>query len=85
MLESTVRDRMEHLLAASGRSEVPPFMVMDVMPAASAAAIRLVSASRDIMLPTLGQPPVRPIFSRTDLLWTRLPKPLLNERFHTAF
>src|SRR3977135_1438069 len=35
MLESTLRDRARRLLTASGRSDVPPFMVMDVMAAAA--------------------------------------------------
>src|SRR5256885_9865328 len=34
MLESTLRDVAKILLTASGRSDVPPFMVMDVMAAA---------------------------------------------------
>src|SRR5580704_9111992 len=52
MLESTVRDRMEHLLAASGRSEVPPFMVMDVM----AAAERIEAAGGHVIHMEVGQP-----------------------------
>src|SRR3981081_4028100 len=35
MLEATLRDRARRLLTASGRSDVPPFMVMDVMAAAA--------------------------------------------------
>src|SRR4030088_310556 len=35
MLESPLRDRTRRLLTASGRSDVPPFMVMDVMAAAA--------------------------------------------------
>src|ERR1700676_5562956 len=35
MLEATPRDRAKSLLTASGRSDVPPFMVMDVMAAAA--------------------------------------------------
>src|ERR1700675_4247538 len=31
MLEATLRERAKHLATASGRSDVPPFMVMDVM------------------------------------------------------
>src|ERR1700675_3065866 len=34
MLEATLRDRARNLVTASGRSDVPPFMVMDVMAAA---------------------------------------------------
>src|SRR3979411_655044 len=34
MLDATLRDRAKGLLTASGRSDVPPFMVMDVMAAA---------------------------------------------------
>src|ERR1700743_1187319 len=35
MLDATLRDRANALLTASGRSDVPPFMVMDVMAAAA--------------------------------------------------
>src|SRR6202000_1849763 len=35
MLEATLRERAKGLLTASGRSDVPPFMVMDVMAAAA--------------------------------------------------
>jgi hypothetical protein len=35
MLESTLRDRAKALLTPSARSDVPPFMVMDVMAAAA--------------------------------------------------
>src|ERR1700726_225193 len=52
MLESTVRDRMEHLLAASGRSEVPPFMVMDVM----AAPEQIEAAGGHVIHMEVGQP-----------------------------
>ena len=34
MLDATLRDRARGLLTASRRSDVPPFMVMDVMAAA---------------------------------------------------
>jgi len=43
---------MEHLLAASGRSEVPPFMVMDVM----AAAERIEAAGGHVIHMEVGQP-----------------------------
>src|SRR6202030_4063599 len=52
MLESTPRDRMELLLAASGRSDVPPFMVMDVM----AAAARIEAAGGHVIHMEVGQP-----------------------------
>src|SRR5580704_9519489 len=52
MLESTPRDHMELLLAASGRSEVPPFMVMDVM----AAAERIEAAGGHVVHMEVGQP-----------------------------
>ena len=42
MLEATLRDRARNLLTPSGRSDVPPFMVMDVM----AAAARIEAAVR---------------------------------------
>src|SRR5260370_1915771 len=35
MLEATLRDRAKYLLTPSARSDVPPFMVMDVMAAAA--------------------------------------------------
>src|ERR1700749_1067902 len=35
MLDATLRDRANAVLTASGRSDVPPFMVMDVMAAAA--------------------------------------------------
>src|ERR1700719_4184942 len=52
MLESTPRDRMELLLAASGRSDVPPFMVMDVL----AAAERIEAAGGHVIHMEVGQP-----------------------------
>src|SRR3954465_7164202 len=45
MLESTLRDRARTLLTASGRSDVPPFMVMDVM----AAAARIEAGGGDVI------------------------------------
>ncbi len=52
MLEATLRDRANHLLAASGRSDVPPFMVMDVM----AAAARMEAAGGHVIHMEVGQP-----------------------------
>jgi aspartate/methionine/tyrosine aminotransferase len=52
MLEATVRDRVSHLLTASGRSDVPPFMVMDVM----AAAARIEAAGGHVIHMEVGQP-----------------------------
>ena len=52
MLEATLRDRVKHLLTASGRSEVPPFMVMDVM----AAAARIEAAGGHVIHMEVGQP-----------------------------
>src|SRR3979409_1377538 len=53
MLESTLRDRAKRLLtAASGRSDVPPFMVMDVM----AAAARMQPAGGQVIHMEVGQP-----------------------------
>ena len=43
---------MNHLLTASGRSEVPPFMVMDVM----AAAARIEAAGGHVIHMEVGQP-----------------------------
>src|ERR1700694_2099703 len=52
MLEATLRDRVRHLLTASGRSDVPPFMVMDVM----AAAARIEAAGGHVIHMEVGQP-----------------------------
>src|SRR6202012_1079636 len=52
MLEATLRDRAKGLLAASGRSDVPPFMVMDVM----AAAARIEAAGGHVIHMEVGQP-----------------------------
>src|ERR1700687_2578292 len=52
MLEATLRDRARHLLTASGRSDVPPFMVMDVM----AAAARIEAAGGHVIHMEVGQP-----------------------------
>src|ERR1700680_5072124 len=52
MLEATLRDRTRHLLTASGRSDVPPFMVMDVM----AAAARIEAAGGHVIHMEVGQP-----------------------------
>src|SRR5271163_1784203 len=52
MLEATLRDRVGQLLTASGRSQVPPFMVMDVM----AAAARIEAAGGHVIHMEVGQP-----------------------------
>lgn len=52
MIEATVRDRAEHLLAASRRSDVPPFMVMDVM----AEAERIEAHGGHVIHMEVGQP-----------------------------
>lgn len=52
MLEATLRDRARGLLQASSRSEVPPFMVMDVM----AAAARIEAAGGHVIHMEVGQP-----------------------------
>src|SRR5436853_3124309 len=52
MLEATLRDRAGRLLQASSRSEVPPFMVMDVM----AAAARLEASGAHVIHMEVGQP-----------------------------
>src|ERR1700741_2040311 len=52
MLEATLRDRARRLLTASGRSNVPPFMVMDVM----AAAARIEAAGGHVIHMEVGQP-----------------------------
>src|ERR671932_629736 len=52
MLDATLRDRAGRLLKASGRSEVPPFMEMDVM----AAAARMEAAGGHVIHMEVGQP-----------------------------
>src|SRR5579863_9575802 len=53
MLEATLAERAKGLLtAASGRSDVPPFMVMDVM----AAAARIEAAGGHVIHMEVGQP-----------------------------
>src|SRR3954468_19050534 len=52
MLDATLRERARSLLTASGRSEVPPFMVMDVM----AAADRIEAAGGHVIHMEVGQP-----------------------------
>jgi aspartate/methionine/tyrosine aminotransferase len=52
MLDATLRERAKHLLTASGRSNVPPFMVMDVM----AAAARIEAAGGHVIHMEVGQP-----------------------------
>src|SRR6185312_9979621 len=52
MLDATLRDRAKGLLAASSRSQVPPFMVMDVM----AAAARIESGGGHVIHMEVGQP-----------------------------
>jgi aspartate/methionine/tyrosine aminotransferase len=52
MLDATLTDRAGRLLQASGRSEVPPFMVMDVM----AAAARIEAAGGHVIHMEVGQP-----------------------------
>ena len=52
MLDATLRNRVEGLLLPSGRSEVPPFMVMDVM----AAAERIEAAGGHVIHMEVGQP-----------------------------
>jgi aspartate/methionine/tyrosine aminotransferase len=52
MLDATLRERAKDLLAASSRSQVPPFMVMDVM----AAAARIEAAGGHVIHMEVGQP-----------------------------
>ena len=52
MLEATLRDRARNVVTASGRSDVPPFMVMDVM----AAAARIEAAGGHVIHMEVGQP-----------------------------
>ncbi len=50
--EATARERVGDLLSASGRSDVPPFMVMDVM----SAAERIEAAGGHVIHMEVGQP-----------------------------
>jgi aspartate/methionine/tyrosine aminotransferase len=52
MLDATSRDRAKGVLTASGRSDVPPFMVMDVM----AAAARIEASGGHVIHMEVGQP-----------------------------
>ncbi|MBR0796807.1 aminotransferase class I/II-fold pyridoxal phosphate-dependent enzyme [Bradyrhizobium jicamae] len=52
MQDATARDRVTSLLTASGRSDVPPFMVMDVM----AAAARIEAGGGHVIHMEVGQP-----------------------------
>src|SRR4051794_33667449 len=52
MAEATLRERVAGLLSASGRSDVPPFMVMDVM----SAAERIEAAGGHVIHMEVGQP-----------------------------
>src|ERR1700742_2498837 len=52
MLDDTIRDRIQKLLVPALRSEVPPFMVMDVM----AAAARIEAAGGHVIHLEVGQP-----------------------------
>jgi aspartate/methionine/tyrosine aminotransferase len=62
MLEATLRERAKGLMMASGRGDVPPFMVMDVM----AAAARLEAAGKHVVHMEVGQP------------WAPSPKPAIS-------
>ncbi|ETR74990.1 1-aminocyclopropane-1-carboxylate deaminase [Afipia sp. P52-10] len=52
MLDNTIRDRVRNLITPARRSEVPPFMVMDVM----AAAARIEAAGGHVIHLEVGQP-----------------------------
>src|SRR6202142_2239225 len=52
MLEATLRNRARNLVTASGRSGVPPFMMMDVM----AAAARIEASGGHVIHVEVGQP-----------------------------
>src|SRR5664279_3266778 len=52
MHDTTLRDRTKNLLTASARSDVPPFMVMDVM----AAAARIEAGGGHVIHMEVGQP-----------------------------
>src|SRR3978361_336769 len=52
MLDATLRERARSLVTASARSDVPPFMVMDVM----AAAARMEATGGHVIHMEVGQP-----------------------------
>src|SRR5215468_7560085 len=52
MRDAILRNRVEPWLTPSGRSDVPPFMVMDVM----AAAARIEAAGGHVIHMEVGQP-----------------------------
>src|SRR3981189_3784167 len=52
MLESTLTERVKTLLRGAGRSDVPPFRVMDVM----AAGARIEAAGGHVIHMEVGQP-----------------------------
>ncbi|WP_424632118.1 pyridoxal phosphate-dependent aminotransferase [Bradyrhizobium sp. SYSU BS000235] len=52
MLDVTLRDKVKNILAPSGRGNVPPFMVMDVM----AAAARIEAEGGHVIHMEVGQP-----------------------------
>src|ERR1700675_4901046 len=52
MLEATLRDRLKYLLTPSARSDVPPFMVMDVV----GAAAPIEAAGGHVIHMEVGQP-----------------------------
>src|SRR3954464_1484725 len=52
MLDATLREHARSLVQASGRSDVPPFMVMDVM----AAAARIEASGGHVIHMEVGQP-----------------------------
>src|SRR3954469_1851655 len=60
-LETSLADRARRLLTPSARSEVPPFMVMDVM----AAAARIEATGGNVIHMEVGQP------------WAGAPKPAI--------
>ena len=75
MLELTLRDRATALLTPSARSDVPPFMVMDVM----AAAARIEAAGGHVIHMEVGQPAARRRRSRSR---PRMPRSMRADRLH---
>src|SRR6202022_92230 len=76
MRDATLRDRVNHLLAASGRSDVPPFMVMDVM----AAAARIEAAGGPVIHMGVGQPGAAALAGARIDYTSALGMPSLRER-----
>src|SRR3954447_15765690 len=68
MLDATLGDLARAVLTASARSDVPPFMVMDVM----AAAARIEAAGGHVIHMEVGQPAAPAPRTALDAAWAAL-------------